>query len=185
MCQLSDAAGLGETVTGILTLVAGNGIPGKRGDHTVHASKEEPQYLIKSDKTDYLAMHKGSALRNALESYGLTTVTFTVAPVRAGSEALLARIPVVPPATPVTGTLTLVAPAGKVTVEGTMATPVLPEFRLIVKPAAGAGPDRIAPTSNAGPARDDAGWICEGRFHSLACSPDQNVSRSCRLILRR
>jgi hypothetical protein len=31
--------------------------------HTVHASKEEPQYLIESDKTDHLAMHKGSALR--------------------------------------------------------------------------------------------------------------------------
>ncbi len=31
--------------------------------YTVHASKEEPQYLIKSDKTEHLAMHKGSALR--------------------------------------------------------------------------------------------------------------------------
>jgi hypothetical protein len=30
--------------------------------YTVHASKVEPQYLIKSDKTDHLAMHKGSAL---------------------------------------------------------------------------------------------------------------------------
>ncbi len=30
--------------------------------YTVHASKENPQYLIKSDKTDHLAMHKGSAL---------------------------------------------------------------------------------------------------------------------------
>ena len=30
--------------------------------YMVHASKEEPQYLIKSDKTDHLAMHKGSAL---------------------------------------------------------------------------------------------------------------------------
>lgn len=30
--------------------------------YTVHASKQEPQYLIKSDKTDHLAMHKGSAL---------------------------------------------------------------------------------------------------------------------------
>lgn len=30
---------------------------------TVHASKDEPQYLIKSDKTDHLAMHKGAALR--------------------------------------------------------------------------------------------------------------------------
>ena len=27
-----------------------------------HASKEEPQYTIKSDKTDHLAIHKGSAL---------------------------------------------------------------------------------------------------------------------------
>jgi hypothetical protein len=30
--------------------------------YTVHASKEEPQYLIKSDKTDHMAMHKGLAL---------------------------------------------------------------------------------------------------------------------------
>ena len=28
-----------------------------------HASKEEPQYMIKSDKTDHVALHKGSALR--------------------------------------------------------------------------------------------------------------------------
>jgi len=31
--------------------------------YTVRASKEEPQYLIKSEKTDHLAMHKGSALK--------------------------------------------------------------------------------------------------------------------------
>jgi hypothetical protein len=31
--------------------------------YTVRASKEEPQYLIKSDTTDHLAMHKGSALK--------------------------------------------------------------------------------------------------------------------------
>jgi hypothetical protein len=31
--------------------------------YTVHASREEPQYLIESDRTDHLAMHKGSALR--------------------------------------------------------------------------------------------------------------------------
>ncbi|GHO72225.1 hypothetical protein KSC_111170 [Ktedonobacter sp. SOSP1-52] len=30
---------------------------------TVHASEAEPQYLIKSDKTDHEAMHKGSALK--------------------------------------------------------------------------------------------------------------------------
>jgi hypothetical protein len=28
-----------------------------------HASREEPQYIIKSDKTDHLAIHKGSALK--------------------------------------------------------------------------------------------------------------------------
>ena len=28
-----------------------------------HASKKEPQYLIKSDKTDHVAVHKGSALK--------------------------------------------------------------------------------------------------------------------------
>jgi hypothetical protein len=27
-----------------------------------HASKKEPQYLIKSDKTDHIAIHKGEAL---------------------------------------------------------------------------------------------------------------------------
>ncbi|KTC76540.1 DUF2945 domain-containing protein [Legionella brunensis] len=32
-------------------------------NYTVHASKEEPQYLIQSDKTDHMAMHKGSALQ--------------------------------------------------------------------------------------------------------------------------
>lgn len=30
--------------------------------YTHHASKEEPQYEIKSSKTDHIAMHKGSAL---------------------------------------------------------------------------------------------------------------------------
>ncbi len=36
--------------------------------HTVHASKEEPQYLIESDKTDHQAMHKGSALKKVRKS---------------------------------------------------------------------------------------------------------------------
>lgn len=30
--------------------------------YIVRASKQEPQYLIKSDRTDHLAMHKGAAL---------------------------------------------------------------------------------------------------------------------------
>jgi hypothetical protein len=33
--------------------------------YTHHASKEDPQYEIKSDKTDHIAMHKGSALKKA------------------------------------------------------------------------------------------------------------------------
>jgi hypothetical protein len=31
--------------------------------HKRHASPEEPQYEVKSDKTDHIAAHKGSALR--------------------------------------------------------------------------------------------------------------------------
>ena len=31
--------------------------------HTRHASDDDPQYEIKSDKTDHIAMHKGSALK--------------------------------------------------------------------------------------------------------------------------
>lgn len=38
--------------------------------YTVHASEQEPQYLIKSDKTDHLAMHKGSALEKISQSKG-------------------------------------------------------------------------------------------------------------------
>ncbi|HET8941215.1 MAG TPA: DUF2945 domain-containing protein [Rudaea sp.] len=31
--------------------------------HPRHCSKDDPQYEIKSDKTDHVAMHKGSALQ--------------------------------------------------------------------------------------------------------------------------
>ena len=31
--------------------------------YIVRASQQEPQYLIKSDKTDHLAMHKGAAIK--------------------------------------------------------------------------------------------------------------------------
>lgn len=37
--------------------------PIKFKGYTVRASQEEPQYLIQSDTTDHLAMHKGSALK--------------------------------------------------------------------------------------------------------------------------
>lgn len=33
--------------------------------HTHHATEGEPQYEIKSDKTDHVAAHKGSALEYA------------------------------------------------------------------------------------------------------------------------
>lgn len=32
--------------------------------YTHHASKDEPQYMIKSDKTDHVAIHKGTALHH-------------------------------------------------------------------------------------------------------------------------
>ncbi len=35
-----------------------------------HASKEEPQFIIKSDKTDRLAIHKGTALKKIRKSKG-------------------------------------------------------------------------------------------------------------------
>lgn len=33
--------------------------------YTHHASEDDPQYAIQSDKTDHVAVHKGSALRIA------------------------------------------------------------------------------------------------------------------------
>jgi hypothetical protein len=37
--------------------------PRKFKGYIVHASPDTPQYEIKSDTTDHIAMHKGSALR--------------------------------------------------------------------------------------------------------------------------
>jgi hypothetical protein len=37
--------------------------PTRLKGHVVRASEEEPQYVIESDKTDHVAVHKGSALR--------------------------------------------------------------------------------------------------------------------------
>jgi len=48
-------------VSGHITRVVTSEIQFK--GYTVHASREEPQYEIRSDKTDHIAMHKGSALR--------------------------------------------------------------------------------------------------------------------------
>jgi Hypervirulence associated proteins TUDOR domain len=35
--------------------------------YTHHASEDEPQYEIKSDKSDHVAMHKGSALKKVTD----------------------------------------------------------------------------------------------------------------------
>jgi hypothetical protein len=48
-------------VRGRITRVVTSAIQFK--GYTVRASKDEPQYEIKSDTTDHIAMHKGSALR--------------------------------------------------------------------------------------------------------------------------
>ena len=37
--------------------------------YTHHASKDEPQYEIKSDKTDHIAMHQGTALRRSVSTH--------------------------------------------------------------------------------------------------------------------
>ncbi len=47
-------------VSGIITAVHTSDFDYK--GHRRRASKEEPQYEIKSDKTDHVAAHKGSAL---------------------------------------------------------------------------------------------------------------------------
>lgn len=47
-------------VTGTITTVHTEDFEYK--GHTRRASKDEPQYEIKSDKTDHIAAHKGSAL---------------------------------------------------------------------------------------------------------------------------
>ncbi len=36
--------------------------------YTHHASKEDPQYEIKSDKTDHIAVHKAGALKKKIEA---------------------------------------------------------------------------------------------------------------------
>jgi len=43
--------------------------------YTVRASKEKPQYLIKSDKTDHLAMHKASVLKKLRKNKTLVPKT--------------------------------------------------------------------------------------------------------------
>jgi len=71
---------------------------------------------------------------------GVPIVTIAVAATMFGP---LARMTVEPAATPVTGTFSVVAPAANDTVAGTVATPVLSELRLTVRPPAGAGAGKV------------------------------------------
>jgi hypothetical protein len=48
-------------VSGRIVKVHTKDVPYK--GYTHHASKDDPQYEIKSDKTDHIAMHKGGALK--------------------------------------------------------------------------------------------------------------------------
>ncbi|MGH7668997.1 MAG: DUF2945 domain-containing protein [Gemmatimonadaceae bacterium] len=52
----SEAGRVGGHVTRVVTA------PIRFKSYVVHASRDEPQYEIKSDRTDHVAMHKGSAL---------------------------------------------------------------------------------------------------------------------------
>lgn len=55
-------------VSGTITKKITSEIAFKR--YTVHASEDELHYLIKSDKTDHEAMHKGSALTKIKKDEG-------------------------------------------------------------------------------------------------------------------
>jgi len=46
----------------------------------VHHSKGEPQYIIKSEKTDHIAIHKGRALKRAKARIQRTRVKRTKGP---------------------------------------------------------------------------------------------------------
>lgn len=81
------------------------------------------------------------SVTGTIMSDGVVTVTFAVASVKFGAWA---RTTAVPGVTPVTGTVTVVCPAGIVTVDGTVATPVALEEMLNAIPPAGAGPDNVS-----------------------------------------
>jgi hypothetical protein len=74
---------------------------------------------------------------------GAMELTFTLEVVSAMLGRALACIVVDPDPTAVTGTAALVAFAGIVTLEGTVATVGLLELKLMVKPPAGAGDDKV------------------------------------------
>jgi hypothetical protein len=53
----SEAGRVSGTITRVVTSAT------RFKGYTVHASEEEPQYEIASNRTDHVAMHKSAALR--------------------------------------------------------------------------------------------------------------------------
>lgn len=49
-------------VSGVVTKIHSNDFEWK--GYTRHCSKDDPQYEIKSDKSDHIAVHKGGALQH-------------------------------------------------------------------------------------------------------------------------
>jgi hypothetical protein len=88
----------------------------------------------------------------------LTTVTAVVASAMNG--VALAWITAEPSETDVTGTFTLVANAGKLTLAGTVATPGVAELRFTVNPDAGAGAERFRTT----------GWVPIPAMVTVGCA---------------
>jgi len=110
---------------------------------TLNVTKIPPAGAGCAEVTGYATDVPGETMTLAGRKMSRVMVTVTAAVVsgRFGSE--LAWMVAVPLDTPVTGTWTLVAPAGTLTVDGTVATPVLLELRLMVTPPNGACPDKV------------------------------------------
>ncbi len=53
-------------VSGVVTKIHSKDFEWK--GYTRHCSKDDPQYEIKSDKSDHIAMHKGGALQHVKAS---------------------------------------------------------------------------------------------------------------------
>ena len=79
-------------------------------------------------------------------------VTVTLAVAALTPDRALAVMFAEPAATPVTGTVALVAPAANVAVAGTLAKPELSEVRLTVRPPSGAGDESSSVTNCRPPA---------------------------------
>jgi hypothetical protein len=58
--RVEDIIGTGKRKPHVLTTFAH--VDGMQITYTHHASEDEPQYEIKSDKSDHIALHKAGAL---------------------------------------------------------------------------------------------------------------------------